>query len=58
MKSKELEKLPENLKKEDELIKKFYSDKEETEINTNENSEKTLEEDKNNNDLKEDEKNS
>jgi len=40
------------------LIKKFYSDKEETETNTNENSEKTLENHKNNNDLKEDEKNS
>ena len=48
----------EQKKKEDELIKKFYSDKEDTENYTNENSEKTLEDHKNNNDLKEDEKNS
>ena len=48
----------EQKKKEDELIKKFYSDKEEAETNTSENSEKTSEDHKNNNDLKEDEKNS
>jgi len=40
------------------LIKKFYSDKDEAETYTKENSEKTLEDHQNNNDLKEDEKNS
>ena len=48
----------EQKKKEDELIKKFYSAKEDAETYTNENSEKTLEDHQNNNDLKEDEKNS
>ena len=48
----------EQKKKEDELIKKFYSAKEDAETYTNENSEKTLEDHQNNNNLKEDEKNS